>query len=49
MRPHDLTVKTSQRVAVGQRVAFRGVLRKDVDLGFGYHYLALVEDGALIQ
>ncbi len=46
---HDLTVKTDQAVTVGQRVAFRGVLRKDVDLGFGYHYRALVEGGVLIQ
>ena len=46
---HDLTVKTAQSVTVGQRVAFRGVLRKDVDLGFGYHYDALVEEGALVR
>ena len=46
---HDLTVKTQQAVTVGQRVAFRGVLRSEVDLGFGYHYAALVEDGALLQ
>ncbi|MEM6294162.1 MAG: hypothetical protein AAGA54_22980 [Myxococcota bacterium] len=45
---HDLTVKTHDPVVVGQRVAFRGVLRQDVDLGFGYHYRALVEDGARI-
>lgn len=45
---HDLTVKTKQVVAEGQRVAFRGTLRKDVDLGFGYHYVALVEDGELV-
>ena len=45
----DLTVKTEQRVTVGQRVAFRGVLRSDVDLGFGYHYDALVEEGELIR
>ena len=45
---HDLTVKTKQAVAEGQRVAFRGTLRKDVDLGFGYHYDALVEDAKLV-
>ncbi len=44
---HDLTVQTRQTVVRGQRVAFRGVLRQDVDLGFGYHYNALVEDGVL--
>lgn len=45
---HDLTVQTQQPVTRGQRVAFRGVLRKDVDLGFGYRYAALVEDGVLL-
>lgn len=45
---NDLTVKTTQLVAEGQRVAFRGTLRADVDLGFGYHYDALVEDGELL-
>lgn len=42
---HDLTVKTQDAVVVGQWVSFRGTLRADVDLGFGYHYAALVEDG----
>ena len=46
---HDLTIKTQQAVTVGQRVAYRGILRKDVDLGFGYHYAALVENGALVR
>lgn len=45
---HDLTVQTKQAVAEGQRVAFRGTLRADVDLGFGYHYDALVEDATLV-
>jgi hypothetical protein len=46
---HDLTIQTQQSVARGQRVAFRGVLHKDVDLGFGYHYDALVKEGVLIE
>jgi len=46
---HDLTVQTKQAVTRGQRVAFRGVLRKDVDLGFGYHYDALVEAAELVD
>ncbi|MEM6733282.1 MAG: hypothetical protein AAF658_17110, partial [Myxococcota bacterium] len=46
---HDLTVKTQVQVAEGQRVAFRGILRKDVDLGFGYRYDALIEDGELVR
>lgn len=40
---HDLTVQTQAMVEAGQWVAFRGTLRRDVDLGFGYHYDALVE------
>jgi hypothetical protein len=48
-KTHDLTVKTKQPVTVGQRVAFRGTLRQDVDLGFGYHYEALIEDGVLVE
>jgi len=46
---NDLTIQTQQSVARGQRVAFRGVLRKDVDLGFGYHYDALVKEGVLVE
>ena len=46
---HDLTVQTRETVAEGQWVAFRGTLRKDVDLGFGYHYDALVEGGARVE
>ena len=40
---HDLTIQTQFEVAEGQRVAFKGYLRKNVDLGFGYHYRALIE------
>jgi hypothetical protein len=46
---HDLTVKTSETVLEGEWVAFRGMLRSDVDLGFGYHYDALVEDGQRVD
>ena len=46
---HDLTVQTQESVVQGQRLAFRGTLRKDVDLGFGYHYDALIEDGVPIR
>lgn len=45
---HDLMVQTQQPVARGQRVAFRGVLRKDADLGFGYRYRALVEVAEIV-
>ena len=46
---HDLTIQTKESVVRGQRVAFRGTLRQDVDLGFGYHYEALVEEGTLLD
>lgn len=46
---HDLMVQTQTPVARGQRVAFRGVLRKNVDLGFGYHYDAMVEQAVLVE
>ena len=45
----DLTVKTQQAATEGQRVAYRGVLRRDVDLGFGYFYDALVEEGVFVE
>ncbi|HNC98047.1 MAG TPA: hypothetical protein PKW90_18090, partial [Myxococcota bacterium] len=46
---HDLTVQTQEPVVEGQWVAFRGTLRRDVDLGFGYHYDALVEGGTRVD
>lgn len=46
---HDLTVQTQEGVVEGQWVAFRGTLRRDVDLGFGYHYDALVEAGTRVD
>ncbi|MCU0655004.1 MAG: hypothetical protein MUF64_06850 [Polyangiaceae bacterium] len=48
-KTHDLTIQTQQQVVQGQWVAFRGTLRRDVDLGFGYHYKALVERGVLVE
>ena len=46
---HDLTVQTRWEVAEGQRAAFKGVLRKDVELGFGYRYDALVEEAEAVK
>lgn len=46
---HDLTIQTQDTVVVGQWVAFRGTLRRDVNLGFGYHYPALVENGVRVD
>ena len=45
----DLTIQTHDNVTEGQRAAYRGTLRKDVDLGFGYFYEALVRDGAYVR
>jgi len=45
---NDITVEAKQAVTVGQRVAFRGVLHADVDLGFGYHFDALIRDAELV-
>jgi len=46
---HDLMVQTQAKVTAGQRAGFRGTLRKDADLGFGYQYQALVEEAELIE
>lgn len=41
---HDLTVQAREAATVGQRVAYRGVLRRDANIGFGYQFTALVEE-----
>ena len=46
---HDLTVQTQEAVTPGQWLAVRGTLRRNVDLGFGYHYDALVEGGTRVE
>lgn len=43
----DLTVTSAADVQVGDLVRARGVLTVDKDLGFGYHYPAIIEDGVL--
>jgi len=44
---NDLTVSTSATAAVGNTVLVRGKLGTDKDLGFGYHYDIIIEDGAV--
>jgi hypothetical protein len=44
---NDLTVSTSATAAVGNTVLVRGKLSTDKDLGFGYHYDIIVEDGTV--
>jgi hypothetical protein len=46
---YDLTVQTKEPPVEGRRVAYRGTLRRDVDLGFGYHYDALVEAATFVE
>ena len=46
---YDLTIQTKDNVLEGQRVAYRGRLRKEVDLGFGYYYDALVEQAEYLE
>jgi hypothetical protein len=43
----DLTVTSAADVQVGDRVRARGALTVDKDLGFGYHYPAIIEDAVL--
>lgn len=45
---YDLTVQTKEPPLEGIRVAYRGTLRADVDLGFGYHYDALLEEAKFV-
>ena len=44
---NDLTVSTSATAAVGNTVVVRGKLGTDKDLGFGYHYDIIIEDGTV--
>jgi len=46
---YDLTVQTREPPIEGKRVAYKGLLRADVDLGFGYHYDALVEEAVYVE
>jgi hypothetical protein len=44
---NDLTVSTSATAAVGDLVLVRGKLVTDRDLGAGYHYDVIIEDGTV--
>lgn len=46
---YDLTVQTRDNPTEGQRVAYRGTLRKDHELGFGYFYEALVQEAVFVK
>ncbi|MEM1031052.1 MAG: hypothetical protein AAGN82_11925 [Myxococcota bacterium] len=48
-RDYDLTVQTKEGAVKGVRVAYKGRLRKDADLGFGYHYDALLEEATFVE
>lgn len=44
---HDLTVTTKAELEPGQVVVATGALTIDKDLGFGYFYPAIIEDGTI--
>jgi len=44
---NDLTVSTSATATVGSMVLVRGKLTADRDLGAGYHYDVIIEDGSV--
>ena len=48
--PNDKLIATSsEMVTVGEIVTAKGVIRNDVDLGYGYHYAALLEDATFAK
>ena len=44
---NDLTISTNATAAVGNMVLVRGKLTADRDLGAGYHYDVIIEDGSV--
>lgn len=44
---NDLTVSTNATASVGDTVLVRGKLSTDKDLGYGYHYDIIIEDGSV--
>ncbi len=44
---HDLTVTSDGAAAVGDVITVKGTLAVEKDLGFGYHYTAIVEKAAI--
>jgi hypothetical protein len=50
IEPANKLIATSQdMVIVGEIVTANGVIRNDVDLGSGYHYVALLEDATFVK
>ena len=48
--PNDKLIATSSElVTVGEVVTAKGLLQNDVDLGYGYHYAALLEEATFIK
>ncbi len=46
---NKLVATSSELVAVGEIVTAKGVIRNDVDLGYGYHYEALLEEATFTK
>jgi hypothetical protein len=48
-RTHDLTITTDAVVKLGDVVTFTGVLATGKDIGAGYAYDAIVENGKVVK
>ena len=48
-KDNDLTITTKQKVAVGDVVLVRGNLQTDKDVGAGYEFPAIIEDGTFTK
>jgi hypothetical protein len=46
---HDLTVTTKSSLEKGRIVTLEGTLQRDVDLGAGYRYRALLADAEIVE
>jgi hypothetical protein len=46
---NKLVATSSEVVVVGEVVTAKGVIRNDVDLGYGYHYEALLEEATFVK
>jgi hypothetical protein len=46
---HDLTVTSQADLSVGDVAVAEGALTLDKDLGFGYFYACIIEDGAVVK
>ena len=45
----DLTITTNNMVSVGDTLTFEGKIALDKDLGYGYFYSVLMEEGKVVN